>query len=99
MRVKVPVVPASFFGVVIGLAGLGAAWRWAHPVWGLPAVVGEAIIWLSISVWGALTILYIAKWFVARDDASALGLFGVATMLVARGIQPHSSALAVIPFT
>jgi hypothetical protein len=29
MRVKVPVVPASFFGMVIGLAGLGAAWRWA----------------------------------------------------------------------
>jgi hypothetical protein len=25
MRVKVPVVPASFFGMVIGLAGLGAA--------------------------------------------------------------------------
>ena len=24
MRVKVPVVPASFFGMVIGLAGLGA---------------------------------------------------------------------------
>jgi hypothetical protein len=42
MRIKVPVVPASFFGMVIGLAGLGTAWRWAHQVWGLPAVVGEA---------------------------------------------------------
>jgi tellurite resistance protein len=28
--------------MVIGLAGLGAAWRWAHQVWGLPAIVGEA---------------------------------------------------------
>jgi hypothetical protein len=28
MRVKVPVVPAWFFGMVIGLAGLGAAWLW-----------------------------------------------------------------------
>jgi tellurite resistance protein len=71
MRIKVPVVPASFFGMVIGLAGLGTAWRWAHQVWGLPAVVGEAIIWLSIAVWVGLTILYVAKWLVARDDASA----------------------------
>jgi len=35
MRIKVPVVPASFFGMVIGLAGLGTARRWAHQVWGL----------------------------------------------------------------
>jgi hypothetical protein len=58
MRIKVPVVPASFFGMVIGLAGLGTAWRWAHQVWGLPAVVGEAIIWLSVTVWAGLTIGY-----------------------------------------
>ena len=109
MRIKVPVVPASFFGMVIGLAGLGAAWRWAHQVWGLPAIVGEAIIWLSIAVWAGLTILYVAKWFVARDDASAevadpvqccfVGLIGVATMLVAYGIEPYSPALAVILYT
>jgi tellurite resistance protein len=109
MRINVPVVPASFFGMVIGLAGLGTAWRWAHQVWGLPAVVGEAIIWLSIAVWVDLTILYMAKWSVARDDASAevadpvqccfVGLIGVATMLVAGGIQPYSPALAVILFT
>jgi tellurite resistance protein len=81
----------------------------AHQVRGLPAVGGEAIIWLSIAVWVGLTILYIAKWFVARDNASAevadpvqccfVGLIGVATMLVAGGIQPYSPALAVILFT
>jgi hypothetical protein len=43
MRVKVPVVPASFFGMVIGLAGLGTAWRWAHQVWGLPAVANRRL--------------------------------------------------------
>jgi tellurite resistance protein len=108
MRIKVPVVPASFFGIVIGLAGLGTAWRWAHQVWGLPAVVGEGIIWLSIAVWLALTVLYIAKWSMARDDTSAeiadpvqccfVGLIGVATMLVAGGIQPYAHALAAILF-
>jgi hypothetical protein len=34
MRIKVPVVPASIFGMVIGSAGLGTAWRWAHQVLG-----------------------------------------------------------------
>src|SRR5258708_16703894 len=109
MRVNVPVVPASSFGMVIGLAGLGTAWRWAHQVWGLPAIVGEAIIWLSIAVWAGFTILYVAKWSVARDEANGevadpvqccfVGLIGVATMLVAGGIQPYSPALAVILFT
>ncbi len=32
-RVKVPIVPASFFGFVLGLAGLANAWRAAHQVW------------------------------------------------------------------
>ena len=109
MRIGIPVVPASYFGMVIGLAGLGTAWRWAHQVWDLPAVVGEAIMWLSIAVWVALTILYLAKWSLARDDAKAevahpvqccfVGLIGVATMLVAGGIQPYSPTLAAILFT
>ena len=107
--IRLPVVPAPFFGIVIGLAGLGTVWRWAHQVWGLPTVVGEAIIGLSIALWVVLTILYIAKWTVAREDASAevadpvqccfVGLIGVATMLVGGGIQPHSPALAVVLFT
>jgi tellurite resistance protein len=27
---SIPIVPASYFGVVLGLAGLGSAWRVAH---------------------------------------------------------------------
>jgi hypothetical protein len=30
IRLTVPVIPASFFGMVLGLSGLGGAWRAAH---------------------------------------------------------------------
>lgn len=29
-RFRPPIVPAAFFGIVLGLAGLGNAWRVAH---------------------------------------------------------------------
>jgi len=32
-------VPASFFGIVLGLTGLGNAWRTASSVWGLTALL------------------------------------------------------------
>jgi len=39
-RFKPPIIPAAFFGIVLGLAGLGNAWRAAHRVWQAPAFVG-----------------------------------------------------------
>jgi hypothetical protein len=36
---RIPVVPASALGVVLGLAGLGGAWRAAHQVWAYPEAV------------------------------------------------------------
>jgi tellurite resistance protein len=38
-----PRVPASFFGIVLGLAGLANAWRVAHSTWGLPSFIGEVL--------------------------------------------------------
>lgn len=34
-------VPASFFGIVLGIAALANAWRLAHVAWSLPAMIGE----------------------------------------------------------
>jgi hypothetical protein len=50
MRIKVPVVAASFFGMVIGSAGLGTRPGAGRIRSWVPTVVGEAIIWLSIAV-------------------------------------------------
>jgi tellurite resistance protein len=102
---KVPKVPASFFGIVLGLVGLGGAWRAAHELWGLPAVVGEALMSLGTLVWAVLMALYVHKWIVQRDDAVAetkqpiqccfIGLVGVATMLIAGASLPYSRPLAL----
>jgi tellurite resistance protein len=104
-RSKFPLVPASFFGMVLGLIGLGNSWRAASAVWGLPAEIGEAAMLAGVAVWALLFLLFAAKWAWAREDARAearhpvqccfIGLAGVATMLVAVAILPYSRALAV----
>jgi tellurite resistance protein len=106
--VKVPLVPAAFFGMVLGLAGLGSAWRLAHQVWHLPALIGEVISFLAIAVWAILVLLYALKWLLARDEALKevahpvqccfIGLVGVATMLAAGGLLPYSRGGAEVLF-
>ena len=98
-------VPASFFGIVLGLGGLANSWRVAHRVWGLPAWIGEAVFVVGTLVWAVLVLLYIRKWVIAVEQARAelrqpiqccfIGLVGVATMLIAGGVLPHSRALGL----
>lgn len=97
---KFPLIPAAFFGMVLGLSGLANAWRVGARIWQLPAVVGEVLTFVSLAVWLALIVLYALKWVVARDEALKevahpvqccfIGLVGVATMLVAGGLLPYS---------
>lgn len=103
-RRAVPLVPASFFGLVLGLAGLGTAWRVAHRIWHLPAVVGEALMLLAALVWVVLIVLYGLKWLLARPAAEAevahpvqccfISLIGVSTMLMAFAALPYAVRLA-----
>ena len=103
-RVQLPIVPASFFGIVLGVAGLGAAWRQAHAAWGVPAIVGEALMGVATAVWAALVLLYAAKWVSARAAALSearhpvqccfVGLVGVATLLIAGAVLPYSRLAA-----
>ena len=105
---SLPIVPASFFGIVLGLAGLGGSWRAAHSVWQLPAIIGEAIMLLAAAAWAVLVTLYVTKWLLARDVALAelhhpiqccfVGLVGVAAMLVAMGALPYARPLAITLF-
>lgn len=106
MDIRVPIVPASFFGVVLGLGGLGNVWRQAHRVWELPSIVGEAIVVTAVAVWAILLVLYLLKTVAAPHETLAelahpvqccfVGLIGVATMIVAIGILPHSSIVAEV---
>ncbi|CUX70419.1 dicarboxylate transporter/tellurite-resistance protein TehA [Agrobacterium tumefaciens] len=91
--------------MVLGIAGLGGAWRAAHLAWGLPALVGEPLMLAAGLVWLAVTTLYGLKWLVARELALTeaahpvqccfIGLAGVATMLVAGGVIPYAYDVAL----
>lgn len=97
-------VPASFFGVVIGLAALGMSWRVASSHWGLPPAIAEIICAAAVAVWALLLVQYVRKWIVARDEALAelahpvqccfIALIFTASMLIAAIALPYSRALA-----
>ena len=101
-------VPASYFGVVLGIAGLGSAWRAAHRVWGLPAIWGELLMLLAVAIWAAFVLGYLAKWIFSRDAALAetehpvqccfVGLIGVSTSLMALNTAPYFPILAEFLF-
>ena len=102
---KIPAVPAAFFGIVLGLTGLGACWRAAHRVFGVPSFFGEAVMALALTVWALLTLFYAAKWVWRRAEAVAewhhpiqccfIGLFPVATMLAGLAIRPYAPDLSI----
>jgi tellurite resistance protein len=101
-------VPAGMFGIVLGVSGLAGDWRLANALWGLPSNVGEMINACAIVIWAVLIALFAAKWLFAREAALEearhpihccfIGLAGVATMLVARGVLPYSRGLALVLF-
>jgi tellurite resistance protein len=103
---RLPNVPASFFGIVLGLTGLGSAWRAAHQVWQLPAVIGEALMAAAAIVWAVLVLFFLLKWIFVRDLAIGeahhpvqccfIGLAGVATVLIAIAVLPYSRKAALI---
>ncbi len=97
---KLPLVPASFFGIVLGLSGLANAWRVGARIWQLPSMVGETLTFVSFAVWLLLIVLFSLKWIMAREEALKevahpvqccfIGLLGVTTMLTAGGLLPYS---------
>lgn len=107
-RFKPPIVPAAFFGIVLGLAGLGNAWRAAHQVWHLPAMVGEILMGMAAAVWALLILLFVLRWLLAREESLSeanhpvqccfIGLAGVSTMLIAFAAQPYSKPAGEILF-
>ncbi len=101
-------MPASYFGMVLGLAGLGNAWRAAAAAWHLPAIIADVVFAIAGIVWALLVVLYIAKALIAPEKLAAevahpvqccfIGLAGVSTMLIAGGLVPHWYAGAYLLF-
>ena len=100
-------MPASYFGIVLGLAGLGNAWRGAERTWQLPKFIEDWIYLIAGVVWAVLVVIYVLKALLMPDKLPAvaahfqgcfIGLAGVATMLVAGGLAPDAGTSACVLF-
>jgi tellurite resistance protein len=54
-------LPAAFFGMILGLVGLGNGWRIAATVRQVPPWIGEAVMFTAAVVWAILMVLYACK--------------------------------------
>jgi tellurite resistance protein len=99
-----PSVPAAFFGIILGLVGLGSCWREASRIWNAPAVVGESVMAIAAAVWVLLVLLFAAKWMWRRAEAVRevedpvqccfVGLLPVSTMLTSLVALPYGHPVA-----
>ncbi len=105
---RLPLVPASFFGIVLGTVGLGDCWRASHEAWGTSTVISDTIMTVAVVVWIALVMLFAAKWILRTDVALAefhhpvqscsIGLVAVTTLLMAYLADGWSRPLALVLF-
>ncbi|NTX78831.1 C4-dicarboxylate ABC transporter [Serratia proteamaculans] len=54
-------LPVALFGSVMGLAGLGQAWRMAHTQWGTPLWIAQIISGAAVIVFVLLVVAYAIK--------------------------------------
>lgn len=101
-------VPASFFGMPLGVLALGIAWQAAANVWALPHQIGATLVWFGSALWVLLFVLYIAKWVRQRAAAEAefdhpvqccfVGLAGVVASLASIGLEPYVPTVSLVMF-
>ena len=102
---KVLHLPAGYFGMVLGIIGMGFAWRYASTIWPVPAAIGEGLVILAVTIWALLTLAFISRlirfpYSVLEEmrhpiAGSFVSLFPATTMLVSIGITPWCRPLAV----
>lgn len=97
-------LPINLFGSVMGLAGLGLAWRLSGQYFGIGVVLGEAIGALAALVFLLLTLGYLTKWVKYPGAVKAefnhpiasnfFGTVTIALLLLSAVAAPHSQLLA-----
>ena len=99
MKLSVPLIPASFFAMTLGLAETGNAWRFAVQLWHIPAAAGEVLEILAALSFIVFIALYIYKWRAYRQAAlnelrdpvqsAFIALIPEALILLALAWQPY----------
>lgn len=103
-RIDLAALPVTAFAAVMGLTGLGLAWRRAVPVLGAPPAVGESLLAAGALLFALLALAYAFK--LARHAALVREEFAhpqtscffpaisIALMLLAVAALPYGEALA-----
>lgn len=97
--------PVAAFSSVMGLCGLGLAWRAASQVLGAPQAVGESLIAISAVVFCVVATFYliilvrspsvVAREFRSPATCCYFGCPTIALLLIAAGVLPHASGTAL----
>lgn len=102
-------LPAGYYGMVLGIIGMGFAWRYASTIWPVTRWPGDILVTLAMVIWLLLTVAFITR--LVRFPGSVLAemrhpvmssfvsLFPATTMLVAIGFVPWYRPLALCLFT
>ena len=97
-------VPVPLFAVVMGLGGLGLAWRSASDVFAVPTYIGEAVLLVAAVVFVTVSALYAAK--ASRFPVAVAAEFRhpvavnffptitISLLILAAAALPHSRPLA-----
>ncbi len=96
-------LPINLFGSVMGLAGLGLAWRLSGQFYGYGAVLGEVLGGLAGLVFVLLTLSYLTKWIKHPETVRAefnhpiasnfFGTVTIALLLLSAVAAPHNQSL------
>ncbi|MEI9700676.1 dicarboxylate transporter/tellurite-resistance protein TehA [Enterobacter cloacae] len=101
-------LPAGYFGMVLGIIGMGFAWRYASTFWPVTRWPGEGLVALAVVCWFLLTVAFITR--AVRFPRSVLAemrhpvmssfvsLFPATTMLVAIGFVPWYRPVSLVLF-
>lgn len=98
-------IPVNYFSMVLGLAGLGLAWRYGASILPLPTWIGESILTFACGLWLFLIVIYGYKWIAYREQAKAelshpilgcfVSLIPITTLLMAMALLPYSQPLGI----
>jgi tellurite resistance protein len=92
--------------MVLGIVGLGSAWRAAAKLWNTPAFVSESIMALGAAVWLILMLAYACRWVFNRTEAMAevghpiqccfVSLVPATTTLMGLAVIPYDRSAALV---
>lgn len=98
-------LPAGYFGMVLGIIGMGFAWRYAATIWPVSPCIGEALEILATLVWLVLAGAYVLRMIkypqTVKEEmlhplmSSFVSLFPATTMLVSIAVEPYLRFVAI----